>query len=95
MKTTEFEETTWRWINLLRERAYQITTAKVCVFSDSVLCMGEMRSDQNAAWMSGIMWYLQNNHVKELNRIDGMQTEFEWKIFPGFTTLGILEETQK
>ena len=37
----------------------------------------------------------QNNHFKELNRIDGMQTEFEWKIFPGFTTLGILEEIQK
>ena len=30
-----------------------------------------------------------------MNRIDGMQTEFEWKIFPGFTTLGILEEIQK
>ena len=24
-----------------------------------------------------------------------MPTEFEWKIFPGFTTLGLLEETQK
>ena len=30
-----------------------------------------------------------------MNRIDGMQTEFEWKIFPGFTTIGILEEIQK
>ena len=30
-----------------------------------------------------------------VNRIDGMQTEFEWKIFPGFTTRGILEEIQK
>ena len=50
MKITEFEETTWRWINLLRARAYQITTAKVCVFSDSVLYMGEMRGDPNAAW---------------------------------------------
>ena len=36
-----------------------------------------------------------NNHFKELKRIDGMQTEFEWTIFPGFTTLGILEEIQK
>ena len=30
-----------------------------------------------------------------MNRIDGKQTEFEWKIFPGFTTTGILEEIQK
>ena len=39
--------------------------------------------------------YSENNDFKELNRIDGMQTEFEWKIFPGFTTLGILKEIQK
>ena len=69
-------------MSLLCERAYQITTAKVCVFSDSVLCMGEMRGDPNAGWMNKIFWYLQNNNFKELNRNDGMQTEFEWKIFP-------------
>ena len=27
-------------------------------------------------------------------RKNGMQTEFEWNIFPGFTTLDILEEIQ-
>ena len=54
-----------------------------------------MRSDPNAAWMNKIKWNWQNNHLKELNRIDGIQTELEWKIFPGFTTLGILEEIQK
>ena len=63
-------------------------------FSDSVLCMGEMRGDPNAAWMNEVEWYSQNNHSKELNRIDGMQTEFEWKNFQGFTTLGLLEKIQ-
>ena len=77
------------------ERVYQVTIAKVDVFSDAVLCMGVMRGDQNAAWMNKIGWYSQNNYLKELNRIDGMQTEFEWKIFPGFTTIGILEKIQK
>ena len=95
LKIIEFEDTTWRSISLLCERAYQITTAKVYVFSDSVLCMGKMRGDPNAAWMNKMKWYSQNNHLKELNRIDGMRTEFEWKIFPGFTTIGILEEIQK
>ena len=33
--------------------------------------------------------------MKDLNRIDGKPMEFEWKIFPGFTTLGILEDIQK
>ena len=33
-------------------------------------------------------------HLKDLNRIDGEPMELEWKIFQGFTTLGILEEIQ-
>ena len=57
-------------------------------------CMGEMRRDPNVAWMNQNEWYSQNNHFKELNRIDGMPTEFEWKICPGFTTLGQLKKIQ-
>ena len=29
-----------------------------------------------------------------MNRIDGMPTELEWKIFPGITTLGLFEKIQ-
>ena len=36
-----------------------------------------------------------NRCLKDVNRIDGEPMEFELKIFPGFTTLGILEEIQK
>ena len=32
---------------------------------------------------------------RELDRIDGEPMEFEWMIFPGFTTLQILLEIQK
>ena len=32
---------------------------------------------------------------RELDRIDGEPTEFEWMVFPGFTTLQILIEIQK
>ena len=32
--------------------------------------------------------------VMDRNRIDGMPTEFEWNIFPGITTLGLLEKIQ-
>ena len=42
-----------------------------------------------------IKWYSENNHFKDMFRIDGMPTEFEWKLFPGFTTLGLLEKIQK
>ena len=30
-----------------------------------------------------------------MNRIDGIPTEFKWKIFPRITTLGLLEESQR
>ena len=46
-------------------------------------------------WKNKIKWHSENNHFKELNRINGTQTEFQWKYFPGFTTLGILEEIRK
>ena len=49
-----------------------------------------MGGDPNAAWKNKIQWCSDNNYFKELNRIDGV-----WTIFPGFTSLGILEEIQK
>ena len=80
--------------SLLCSKAYQITNAKSHVFSDSVLCVGKMGDDLIATWKSKIQWYLENNHFKVMNRIESMPTEFEWKIFPGITTLGLLEKIQ-
>ena len=38
--------------------------------------------------------FVENNHFKDMHRIDGIPTEFEWKIFPGITTLSLLEKIQ-
>ena len=59
-----------------------------------MLCVGKMGKDPIAAWKSKIKWYSENNHFKDMNRIDGMSTEFEWKICPAITTLGLLEKIQ-
>ena len=60
-------------------RAYQYSTAKVYVFSDSVLCLGRMRGDPIESWKKQIHWYSENNHFKEMesNRwhADGVQVE--------------------
>ena len=82
----------WMSTSLLCRRAYRITNAKAYDFSDSVLCVGKMGDDPIATWKSKIKWYLENNRFKDMNRIDGMPTEFEWKIFPGITTWGLLEK---
>ena len=59
------------------------------------LCaVGKMGDDLIATWKSKIKWYSENNYFKDMNRLDGMPTEFEWKIFPGITALGLLEKIQ-
>ena len=62
---------------MLCSRVYQITNAKTYIFSDSVICVRKMGDNLVATWKSKIKWYSENNHFKELNRIDGMPTEFE------------------
>ena len=41
-----------------------------------MLCVGEVGDDPNAPWKNIMKWYSENNSFKELNRIDGMQTEY-------------------
>ena len=64
-------------------------------FSDSVLCLGGISDQPVQAWKNKIKWYLETRYLKDLSRMDGEPMEFEWKIFTGFTTMGILEEIQK
>ena len=47
------------------------------------------------SWKKQIQWYSETNYFSEPNRIVGKHMEFEWKIFPRFTTVGILNEIQK
>ena len=40
-------------------------------------------------------WFTKSPQYKELDGLDGEPVEFEWRIFPGHTTLQILREIQK
>ena len=73
--------------SLLCEKSYQITNA-------NAYGVGKMGDVPCATLKKKIKWHSESNHFKDLNRIDGMPTEFEWKIFPGITTLGLLEKIQ-
>ena len=90
-----FQDLRWVSTSLLHSRACQCSIAKVYVFSDSVLCLGNMGDNPVESWKKQIQWYSDNYYYSELNRIDGPLMEFEWKIFPGFTTVGILNEIQQ
>ena len=95
LTTIDWQQRVWRETTLLTDRAVQFANAKTYVFSDSVLCLGGISAEPVKAWESKIKWFLETRYLKDLDRIDGEQIEFEWTIFPGFTTLQILDENQK
>ena len=58
-------------------------------FSDSVLCLGRIHQHpkSNESWQERIGWITTSQSYRDYDGISGEPTEFEWNIFPGFTTL--------
>ena len=80
----------WRQLSLIGDEAVIILQrTKVYVFSDSVLCLGRIlqHPDSNEAWKNRIAGVMVEKSYRDYDGIDGEATEFEWNIFPGFTTL--------
>ena len=75
LTTTDWQQPVWRETTLLTDRAVQFATTKNYVFSDSVLCLGGVSTEP----VSRIKWFLETRYLKDLDRIDGEQMEFEWK----------------
>ena len=73
----------WRETTLLTDKAVQFAIAKTYVFSDSVLCLGGINGCRT--------------HAVSENWIGSMENRWNssGQYSPGFTTLGILDETQK
>ena len=71
------------------ETVINLQRAKVYVFSDSVLCLGNIHQnpESNEAWKDRIEWTTTSESYRDYDGIDGEPTEFEWNIFQGFTTL--------
>ena len=89
-----WQDNSWRRTTLLTDRPVQLSTAKACVFSDSVLCMGRISEKPASAWKEKIDWFMNSFQCRELDRIDGEPMEFELTNFPGYTTLQIFAEIQ-
>ena len=86
LTTIEWKQPMWKETTLFTERAVQFATATTYIFSDLVLCLG--RHEPVEAWDSRIKCLFETRYLKDLDRIDGEPMDFEWKIFPGFTTCG-------
>ena len=85
-----WERNSWKQLSLIGdETVINLQRAKVYVFSDSVLCLGKIHQhpESNEAWKKRIEWITTDKSYRDNDGINGEPTEFEWNIFPGFTTL--------
>ena len=86
----QWEKNSWTRLSLIGdETVINLQSTKVYVFSDSVLCLGRIlqHPDSNEAWKNRIAGVKSVKSYRDYDGIDGEPTEFEWNIFPGFTTL--------
>ena len=85
----------WTRISLIGdETVLNLQSTKVYVFSDSVLCLGRVlqHPDSNEAWKNRVTRIQSGKSYREYDAINGEPTEFEWNIFPGFTTLQLCDK---
>ena len=86
----QWEKDSWKRLSLIGdETVINLQSTKVYVFSDSVLCLGRVlqHPDSNEAWKNRITGIPSGKSYRDFDAINGESTEFEWNIFPGFTTL--------
>ena len=85
-----WRKNSWRQLSLIGdETVINLRRTKVYVFSDSVLCLGRVHPHpiSNEAWKKRIEGITTDKSYRDYDGINGEPTEFEWNIFPGFTTL--------
>ena len=98
VKTMNWENSSWKYLSLIGDESIiSLQRTKVYVFSDSVLCLGKMNENpqSNMAWEDRLTWFKSSPEYRALDRIYGEPIEFDWNIFPGFTTLQLVREVQE
>ena len=90
----QWEKYSWTRLSLIGdETVINLQRTKVYVFSDSVLCLGKVlqHPESNEAWrVAGARAEKSYRDFEAIN--NGESTEFEWNIFPGFTTLQLCDK---
>ena len=80
VNTISWESSQWIQLSLVNdEKVISLSHAKVCVFSDSVLCLGKMSQNptSNTAWEQQLDWFKDSPQYRIFDTIDGEPLEFE------------------
>ena len=98
VNTINWDDSSLKLLSLIGdEEVISLSHAKVHVFSDSVLCFGKINENpqSNTVWEDKLTWSKGSPQYRTLNTMDGEPMEFEWNIFPGFTTLQLCNKVQE
>ena len=90
-----WEKNSWTRLSLIgHESIINLQRTEVYVFSDSALCLGKVlqHPESNEAWKNRVAGVRSEKSYRDFDAINGESTEFEWNIFPGFTTLQLCDK---
>ena len=92
-----WEDPPWNYLWSVMKKSSLSRTRRFMFFSDFVLCLGKMNQNptSNHAWEDRLTWFKSSPKYRALDKIDGEPMEFEWKVFPGFTTLQLCNKVQE
>ena len=90
-----YQKNSWTQLSLINDPVIiNLQSTKVYVFSDSVLCLGKVLQHPECieAWKNRVAGVRAERSYRDYDAINGESTEFEWNIFPGFTTLQLCDK---
>ena len=90
-----YQKNSWTQLSLINDPVIiSLQSTKVYVFSDSVLCLGKVlqHPECNEAWKSRVAGVRAERNYRDFEDVSGESTEFEWNIFPGFTSLQLCDK---
>ena len=89
-----YQKNSWTQLSLINDPVIiSLQSTKVYVFSDSVLCLGKVlqHPECNQAWKDRVAGVRAEKDYSDFDDIKGESAEFEWNIFPGFTSLQLCD----
>ena len=90
-----YQKNSWTQLSLINDPVIiGLQSAKVYVFSDSVLCLGKVlqHPECNEAWKNRVAGVRAEKNYSDFDDVKGESAEFEWNIFPGFTSLQLCDK---
>ena len=90
-----YQKNSWTKLSLINDPVIiNLQSTKVYVFSDSVLCLGKVlqHPECSEAWKNRVAGVRAERSYRDYETVSGESTEFEWNIFPGFTSLQLCDK---